>query len=66
MFKKSHIPWVSKNPIDPEEAIREKIRVEERRAKDKARREAKKKADVSRLLIEAGADNMLTILKNAG
>ena len=53
-------------PIDPEEAIREKKRAEERRAKDKARREAKKKADVSRLLIEAGADNMLTILKNAG
>ena len=53
-------------PIDPEETIREKIRAEERRAKDKARREAKKKADVSRLLIEAGADNMLSILKNAG
>ena len=53
-------------PIDPEEAVREKKRAEERRLKDKERREAKKKADVSRLLLEAGADNMLSILKNAG
>ena len=39
-------------PIDPEEAVREKKRAEERRLKDKERREAKKKADVSRLLLE--------------
>lgn len=53
-------------PVDPEEALRERKRAEERRKKDKARRDAKKKADISRLLLETGAEDMLSILKNAG